>query len=82
MFRNAINGDLHCPDRTGRYRALDAIHVRMPVIVHPDGARTWLDGCEIGTLARLPVTSLPWHAVPRAVGAVLNEGPEQIEPIE
>ena len=27
--------------------ALDAIHNRMPVIVDPDGARTFLDGCEI-----------------------------------
>jgi len=54
----------------------------MPVIVDPEGARTWLDGCEVGTLARLPVASLTWHAVPRAVGAVRNEGPELIVPIE
>ena len=41
-----------------------------------------MDGCEIVTLARLPVTSLAWHAIPRAVGAVRNERPEQIEPTE
>ena len=54
----------------------------MPVIVDPEGARTWLDSCEIGTVPRLPVAGLTWHAVPRAVGDVRNEGPELIEPIE
>jgi len=62
--------------------ALVAIHDRMPVIIDPDGARTWLDGCEIGAVPRLPVAGLTWHAVPRAVGDVRNEGPELIEPIE
>jgi putative SOS response-associated peptidase YedK len=55
---------------------------RMPVIVDPDGALTWLDGCEIGTVPRLPVGSLTWHAVSRDVGAVGNKGPEMIEPVE
>jgi len=55
---------------------------RMPVIVDPEGARTWLDSCEIGTVPRLPVAGLTWHAVPRAVGAVRNQGPELIEPVD
>lgn len=62
--------------------ALDAIHDRMPVIIDPDGARNWLDGCEIAAVPRLPVAGLTWHAVPSAVGAVRNQGPELIEPIE
>jgi len=62
--------------------ALDAIHDRMPVIVDPDGARTWLEDCETGTVPRLPVAGLTWHAVPRAVGAVRNQGPELIEPVD
>ncbi len=53
----------------------------MSVIVDPDGARTWLDGCGADTLPRLPVSSLAWHPVARAVGAVRNQGPELIEPV-
>jgi len=54
---------------------------RMPVILDPDSALTWLDGCEIGTVP-LPVAGLTWHAVTRAVGAVRNKGPELIKPDE
>ena len=62
--------------------ALDTIHDRMPVIVDPDGARTWLEGGPTDSLPRLPMAGLTWHPVPRAVGAVRNEGPELIEPAE
>ncbi len=61
---------------------LDAIHDRMPVIVDPDGAQDWMDGSAADALPRLPVSGLTWHPVPRAVGAVRNQGPELIEPVE
>ena len=66
------------PARAG----LEAIHDRVPVIVDPDGAQTWLDGCYIDEVPRLPLASLTWNAVPRAVGSVCNEEPELIEPVE
>lgn len=67
--------------------AMAHIHDRMPVILHPDDVREWLDPeiDEIGPLEHLlqpiPGDELEMYPVSTAVNNVRNNGPELLEPV-
>lgn len=67
--------------------AMADIHDRMPVILHPDDVREWLDPeiDEIGPLEHLfqpiPDDELEMYPVSTAVNNVSNNGPELLEPV-
>lgn len=58
------------------------MHDRVPVMLGEAGQRDWLGGAGIEEVPRIGVESLAWHRVGHAVGAVRNEGPELIEPVD
>jgi putative SOS response-associated peptidase YedK len=65
--------------------ALRDLHDRMPLILAPEAARTWLDPGQpaevLATLLReAPGVELAFHPVSRAVNSPANEGPALVEP--
>jgi putative SOS response-associated peptidase YedK len=61
------------------------LHDRMPLVIPPAMARDWLegDGAAAAAIAQAaPVPDLRFHPVTKAVGAVKNNGPTMIEPID
>jgi putative SOS response-associated peptidase YedK len=66
---------------------VEGVHDRMPVVLDPDGWRTWLDdGADDRRLRPLmapsPAGTLVRHPVSRLVNEPANNGPELVVPIE
>ena len=68
--------------------ALQAIHHRMPAILHPDDYAAWLDTANPETdglsemLAHRTINDLVFQPVSRRVNATRNNGPENIKPVQ
>ncbi len=73
---------------TAADKGLVDIHDRRPLVLTPEAAREWImqdiggkEAEEIAVAGTVPADKFTWHAVTRAVGNPVNQGPELIEPV-
>lgn len=67
---------------------LQAIHHRMPAVLHPDDYAAWLDTANVDTaglsemLTQRSIVELVFQPVSRRVNATRNNGPDNIKPVQ